>query len=320
MPFNKLTLSQSNVRRTKAGVSIEELAESIARRGLLQGLNVRPILDGEGQETGRFEVPAGGRRFRVLELLIRHKRMAKTAPVPCVVRTAGGAISAEEDSLAENSHREALHPLDQFRAFATLHEQGQGDEKIAARFFVPAAVVRQRLRLASVSPRLLDLYAEDAMTLEQVMAFSVCPDHARQEQVWEVLARGQYREVYQIRRMLTEGVVRAADRRAQFVGAKAYEAAGGVILRDLFQHDDGGFWQDPALAGLSLASPECHRSNSGRSVPSKARVRVCSSRWAPRRVHCICWRLARRLLTTALTVLSAMADEMRRRIGTVRRS
>jgi hypothetical protein len=40
-------------------------------------------------------------------------------------------------------------------------------------------------------------------------------------------------------------------------------------------------------------------------------VRVCSSRWAPRRVHCICWRLAKRLLTTALTVLSAMADEMR---------
>jgi hypothetical protein len=45
IPFNKLVLSQSNVRRLKAGVSIEELAEDIARRTLLQSLSVRPVLD-----------------------------------------------------------------------------------------------------------------------------------------------------------------------------------------------------------------------------------------------------------------------------------
>ena len=60
IPFNKLVLSQSNVRRVKAGVSIEELAEDIARRTLLQSLNVRAVLDAEGKETGMFEIPAGG--------------------------------------------------------------------------------------------------------------------------------------------------------------------------------------------------------------------------------------------------------------------
>ena len=60
IPFNKLLLSQSNVRRVNAGNSIEELAEDIARRSLLQSLNVRPVLDSEGEETGMFEVPAGG--------------------------------------------------------------------------------------------------------------------------------------------------------------------------------------------------------------------------------------------------------------------
>jgi hypothetical protein len=89
IPFNKLVLSQSNVRRVKAGVSIEELAEDIARRTLLQSLNVRPVLDADGQETGMFEVPAGGCRFRALELLVKQKRMNKTQAVPCVVRTAG---------------------------------------------------------------------------------------------------------------------------------------------------------------------------------------------------------------------------------------
>ena len=86
IPFNKLVLSQSNVRRVKAGVSIEDLAASIARRGLIQSLSVIPVVDAEGQETGIFEVPAGGRRFRALELLVKQKRLAKIAPVPCVVR------------------------------------------------------------------------------------------------------------------------------------------------------------------------------------------------------------------------------------------
>lgn len=86
IPFNKLALSQSNVRRVKAGVSIEDLAASIARRGLIQSLSVIPVVDAEGHETGMFEVPAGGRRFRALELLVKQKRLAKIAPVPCVVR------------------------------------------------------------------------------------------------------------------------------------------------------------------------------------------------------------------------------------------
>src|SRR3546814_2160541 len=98
--------------------------------------------------------------------------MAKTEPVPCIVRE-DDAISAEEDSLAENTHREALHPLDQFRAMQQLVIQGTDIETIAATFMVTPAVVRQRLRLASVSPRLQEVYAEDGMSLEQLMAFSV---------------------------------------------------------------------------------------------------------------------------------------------------
>src|SRR5271156_1753178 len=244
IPFNRLVLSQANVRRVKAGVSIEELAEDIAHRTLLQGLSVRTVLDAEGQETGMFEVPAGGRRFRALELLVKQKRLAKTAPVPCIVREGG---IAEEDSLAENVQRVALHPLDQFRAFQALRDKGLGEEEIAARFFVTPTVVKQRLRLAAVSSTLLDVYAEDGMTLEQLMAFTVTSDHARQEEVWEGVSHSYNKEPYHIRRQLTEGAVRAADRRAQFVGLDAYQAAGGAILRDLFQHDDGGWLQDPAL-------------------------------------------------------------------------
>ena len=247
IPFNKLVLSQSNVRRVRAGVSVEELAESIARRGLIQSLHVRPVLDDDGVETGMFEVPAGGRRFRALELLVKQKRLAKIAPVPCVVSEATGDVLIDEVSLAENIERAPLHPLDQFRAFQTMREKGMTEEAIAAAFFVDAKVVKQRLRLASVSPTLLETYAEDGMTLEQLMAFTVSSDHARQEQVWEMIKDGWQKEPYTIRRLLTETTVRAADKRAVFVGIDAYEEAGGCVLRDLFQQDDGGWLQDPVL-------------------------------------------------------------------------
>ena len=150
IPFNKLLLSSCNVRRVKAGVSIQELADDIARRSLLQSLVVRPVLDTDGQETGMFEIPAGGRRYRALELLVKQKRLAKTAPIPCVVRTDG---LAEEDSLAEN---------------------------------VQARCARR-----------------------------------------------------------TSG--------ARFIGVDAYEAAGGAVLRDLFEGDDGGWLQDVALVERLVA-------------------------------------------------------------------
>ncbi|WP_288971862.1 ParB/RepB/Spo0J family partition protein [uncultured Mesorhizobium sp.] len=245
IPFNKLVLSQQNVRKTKAGVSIEELADDIARRGLLTSINVRAERDAEGKETGIYRIPAGGRRYRALKLLVDRKQLTKTTGVPCIV-SEGETLEAE-DSLAENVKRADLHPLDEFRAMMVLREQGLDEEEIAARFHISVATVKQRLRLTSVSPRLLELYGDDQMKLGQVMAFSITKDHARQEQVWETISRTQSTDPYYIRRLLTETAIRASDRRAVYVGIEAYEAAGGLVMRDLFEQDNGGWLQDPAL-------------------------------------------------------------------------
>lgn len=79
IPFDKLVLSSRNVRRLRAGVSIEDLAGDIARRTLLQSLSVRAVIGKDGQPTDRYEVQAGGRRYRALELLVKQKRLAKNA-------------------------------------------------------------------------------------------------------------------------------------------------------------------------------------------------------------------------------------------------
>ncbi|WP_214650092.1 ParB/RepB/Spo0J family partition protein, partial [Palleronia pontilimi] len=135
----------------------------------------------------------------------------------------------------------------------SMREKGKSAEEIAAAFFVSANVVKQRLKLAAVAPALLGAYAEEELTLDQLMAFTVAPDHERQEQVWEALKRHYSRQPYEIRRMLTEGAVRASDRRAQFVGLDNYVEAGGDILRDLFQSDDGGWLQDAGLLDTMVA-------------------------------------------------------------------
>ena len=230
-----------------SGPQSRSKASPTALRGAacLQSLSVRPVLDEAGAETGRYRVQAGSRRLEALQLLVKQKRLAKNASIPCLVKTSG---LEEEDSLAENTDREALHPLDQFRAFAALAEKGQGIEDIAASFSVTPAVVRQRLKLASVSPKLLALYEEDALTLDLLMAFALSADHARQEQVWDAIQQRSWLQTpHHIRRLLTENTISARDASVRFVGIEAYEAAGGFVMRDLFEEDGGGYLTDPLL-------------------------------------------------------------------------
>ncbi|MDE2464878.1 MAG: ParB N-terminal domain-containing protein, partial [Alphaproteobacteria bacterium] len=242
VPLAKLVASDKNVRRTGRDAGIEELAASIAAHGLLQSLSVRPVLNADGMETGKFSVTGGGRRLAALKLLAKRKAIAKSYAVPCLINEG----DEEEVSLAENVVREPLHPADQFEAFKRLaDEQGFGAEEIAARFGVTPHVVRQRLRLGAISPRLMQVYRDGGLTLDQLTAFAISEDHARQEQVYDNLSWNK--EPHSIRRMMTETHVRASDRRAAFVGADAYTEAGGVILRDLFSDDDGGYFEDGAL-------------------------------------------------------------------------
>ena len=243
IPLNKLKPSPANVRKTGTDVGLEEFAASIAAHGLLQPLVVEPERNGEGEETGWYLVTAGERRRKALRILAKQKRIKRNEPIPCLIKADG---IASEISLAENVIRTNMHPADQFEAFQKLiDDAGLGIEEIAARFSVTPAVVKQRLKLAAVSPALMARYREGELTLDQLMAFTLTDDHGRQFEVWEQLAWNKSPEM--IRKLLTQSHVSPSDRRVQFVGAEAYEAAGGIILRDLFVEDHGGYYTDSQL-------------------------------------------------------------------------
>jgi ParB family chromosome partitioning protein len=248
IPLDKLKKSPKNVRKvphTKA--DINAFAASIHALGMLQYPVVEPEIGPKGKPTGNYLVNAGeGRRLAQL-LRVKRKEITPDEPIRCILDT---EHSATEISLAENAIRTDMHPADQYEAFAKLHgEEGKSAEDIAARFGVTAAVVRQRLKLGAVSPKLRALYRKGELNLDQLSAFAITEDHERQERVWNELPRFN-RSREGILRALSEGQVRSDDRRAIFVGAKAYEQAGGAIIRDLFDAEGGGFFADAELLNL----------------------------------------------------------------------
>jgi ParB family chromosome partitioning protein len=98
-----------------------------------------------------------------------------------------------------------------------------------------------------VSPKLIDLYREDGIGLDQLMALAVTDDHVAQERVWKACPEWQ-RTPQRLRQLLTgEEVDAARDPVARFVGVKAFEEAGGFVRRDLFADDDAGHMADIEL-------------------------------------------------------------------------
>ena len=159
--------------------------------------------------------------------------------MPCLQVADGTARTA---SLTENVQREAMHPADQFEAFAALVAEGRPIEDIAADFSVTPLVVQRRLKLANVSPRLMADYRADAVSLDQLMALAGTDDHAAQEAAYYEAPQWQ-RQPSALRERLTEREIDAYRHPlVRFVGLDAYEQAGGGIRRDLFAEGDAGVY------------------------------------------------------------------------------
>ena len=231
VPFNKLVLSETCQARPSDGksrLSIAELAASIKDSGVLQNL---VVIKGA---RGLHEVCAGGRRLDALALLVQNADIAENHPVPVLVVPADKALLA---SLAENVFHEPMHPADEYIAFAKLSTHGKSVEDVAAAFGVTPLVVKRRMKLATVSPRLMAKFRDDQIGLDCLMVLASVDDHAKQEQVWANLPSWN-RRADCLRQMLTQGEIESdRDPVARYVTLAAYEKAGGAVRRDLFCDD-----------------------------------------------------------------------------------
>ena len=237
--LNHLVLSDKNVRKVAASETEDaELLASIREEGIKQNLVVY-----EGKK-GIFHVDAGGRRLKALQTLAEEGAIAKTHPVACLVED---EASATLSSTIENVQRAAMHPADEFEAFATMIDEGRSEENIAKKFGVNVGLVKRRLKLARVAPEIFEAYRSGDLSLECIMAFTVSDNHDRQMVVWNSVKEQHHYNQHVIKRMLTETSYSANSKLAKFVGVDAYEEAGGTIMSDLFSERDTTYLENPEL-------------------------------------------------------------------------
>ena len=250
--LSQLRLSPLNVRRVKPS-QIDQLAADIAAHGLLQNL----IVYAEGN---RFEVAAGGRRYRALKQLQKAKTIASSHGVAVDVRDKAEAV---ELSLAENVSRENMHVADAVIAYGDLHRDGKSPEDIAARFGVALSYVKKVLRLSALHAQALACLARDQIGMEAAQALTLTDDHDRQMEALKHCGNS----AHQIRRMLTEEKIGTNHPLFLFVGHDAYAAAGGTITADLFAENGDGYADDPelveTLATVKMAEVEADYRSDG---------------------------------------------------------
>lgn len=140
IPTDRLVPTADNLRRKITNGSVESLAKSIAREGLLHPIVVRP----HPVEEGKWEIRAGERRWRAA-------RLAGLTTVPAVVRRLDDE-AAMAVTITENLQRENLHPLEEGRSIRAALDQGQNPRQLAARLGKPLAFVLRRASLADLSP------------------------------------------------------------------------------------------------------------------------------------------------------------------------
>lgn len=229
IPLTKLVESEDNVRRVNRKDGIVALAQSVKALGLIHSLVVRDA------GKGKFAVIAGGRRLRALRLLAKAGDIEKNAPIPCRVMTE--SESAADLSLAENIVRIDLLPWEELSIYAQHIESGEGPEAIAARFGVSPQHVARRLKLARVSPRLIEALKNEEATLDQLAALAIVDDHATQEKAF-FDAPDWARTPERLKAQVTQAHVPETDKVARFVGLDEYQASGGAIVSDLFAESD----------------------------------------------------------------------------------
>ncbi len=191
LEISKLLPNPNQPRQHFEEESLQELAASIRKQGILQPILVRPT-----QEKETFEIVAGERRWRAAQL-------AKLKKVPVIIRS----LSDEDVMLAaliENLQREDLNPVEEARAIQKLRNSlNLTQEELAARLGKSRPAIANALRLLQLT--------EDS--LQALQTNTISAGHAR-----ALLSLGNTDAEHRLREHILEfqSNVREAEEAAQY--------------------------------------------------------------------------------------------------------
>ncbi|KAF2990821.1 ParB/RepB/Spo0J family partition protein [Methylocystis sp. MJC1] len=233
---------------------VSSLAATIRAIGMEYPLSVRERPDVRGE----FEVLDGGRRWRALKLLAAQDSGFEEH-FPEVKIFNGDDAGALQLALTLSVTPRAKHPVDDFERFSLLVEQhGRTIADIARDFGETERLVRQRLALAALAPRVREMWRKGEITREAAEAYTIAPLAAQEALLddWEKRAPGKIKDAFFIRAALRGDTMVAVEPVAKFICADlsrlaVYRDRGGRVLEDLFSEQPG--LQDPPIA-VALAN------------------------------------------------------------------
>jgi len=176
IPLSELAIAKTNVRHGVKKADFEDLIPSIRQRGILQPLLVRK--NGKG-----YEIVAGRRRYLAVQSL--EKEGLEIEAIPCAIMAKGDDAAAVEASLIENIQRLPMDDMDQFEAFQRLLKEGRTIEEIANTFGVTEVMVKRRLAIANLSPKIRTAYRAEEIDGETLRALTLASK--QQQKDWLLL-------------------------------------------------------------------------------------------------------------------------------------
>lgn len=136
VPISQVRPNPDQPRRTFDPEALDDLAESIRIKGVLQPLLVR-------ERHGVYEIVAGERRWRA-------SQMAKRTNIPVIVREYSDT-EVLEVAIIENIQRSDLTPVDEAQAYRQLIERfGHTQEKVAESLGKSRSYIANTLRLLTL--------------------------------------------------------------------------------------------------------------------------------------------------------------------------
>lgn len=177
LPVESLGRSPFQPRAAIHQEALEELADSIRARGLVQPIVVRAVVG------GRYEIIAGERRWRAAQL-------AGLSDIPAVVHEVSDHI-AMAMALIENIQREDLTPLEEAQALQRLHLECElTHQQVADAVGRSRTAVSNLLRLLELSPSVRELLGSRQLEMGHARALLPLEPGLQQEAAQQIVLRG----------------------------------------------------------------------------------------------------------------------------------
>ncbi|MCV6596308.1 MAG: ParB/RepB/Spo0J family partition protein, partial [Mangrovicoccus sp.] len=165
LPIEQVEPNPDQPRRSFNEVALQELADSIREKGILQPLIVRPF----GGEPKTYQIVAGERRWRAAQAAQLHE-------VPVIVRDFTDT-EVLEIAIVENIQRADLNPIDEARGYAQLIERfGHTQEKLGEVMGKSRSHIANSLRLMQLPDEVQGMLAEGALSAGHARALITSED------------------------------------------------------------------------------------------------------------------------------------------------